>query len=163
MNLKFRQATTDDVSLIGRLANSIWRKHYVDIIPPEQMDYMLNLMYSPDSLLKQISDGHKFTLVHNDETPIGYISLSTKDNKNYFLHKLYVEVDEQGKGIGSSLFTYILKEIPDAETIELSVNRQNYKAVNFYFKNGFVIKEVRDFGIGNGYFMYDFVMIKKIK
>jgi hypothetical protein len=35
----------------------------------------------------------------------------------------------------------------------------NYKAINFYFKNGFTIEKVADFDIGDGYFMNDFVMI----
>jgi hypothetical protein len=39
------------------------------------------------------------------------------------------------------------------------VNRQNYKAINFYFKLGFKIQTVADFDIGNGYVMNDFVMV----
>ena len=45
------------------------------------------------------------------------------------------------------------------QTIRLQVNRMNYKAINFYFKHGFVIEKVADFDIGDGYFMNDFVMI----
>jgi diamine N-acetyltransferase len=162
MDLKFKKASTNDVSLIAQLADRIWRKHYITIITAEQIGFMLNKMYSPESLKKQMNEGHEFTLVYNGEKPIGYISLSTKDNRNYFLHKFYVETTEQGKGIGSSLLKQILKQIPEAETIELTVNRKNFIAINFYFKHGFIIKEVADFDIGNGYFMNDFVMVKKI-
>jgi ribosomal protein S18 acetylase RimI-like enzyme len=163
MNLKFRKASTDDVILIAQLADRIWRKHYITIITLEQIDFMLNTMYSADSLVKQMKEGHQFTLVYNGEIPIGYISLSTNDGKNYFLHKFYVEVNEQGKGFGSQLFLYVLEQMTTAETIELCVNRENYKSVNFYFKHGFVIKKVIDQDIGIGLFMNDFVMIKKIK
>jgi len=45
--------------------------------------------------------------------------------------------------------------------LRLQVNRQNYKAVNFYFKMGFIIESVGDFDIGGGYFMNDFVMVRK--
>jgi ribosomal protein S18 acetylase RimI-like enzyme len=45
--------------------------------------------------------------------------------------------------------------------MRLQVNRKNVKAINFYFKNGFVIEDAKDFDIGSGYFMKDFVMIKK--
>ena len=38
---------------------------------------------------------------------------------------------------------------------------QNYKSINFYFKNGFVIERVADFDIGNNFVMNDFVMIWK--
>ncbi len=161
MKVTFKKATNEDVILIAQLADNIWKRHYSSIIALEQIDYMLKKMYSPESLLKQMEEGHQFTLVYNGSAAIGYISLSSKDVKNYFLHKLYVDVDEQGKGVGSQLFNYVLSQMPNAETIELTVNRQNYKAINFYYKNGFVIKEVADFDIGNGYFMNDFVMIKK--
>lgn len=161
MNLTFRKATEEDVVLIAQLADRIWRRYYTSIISMEQIDFMLKTMYAPESLLKQMADGHKFALVFNEKNPIGYISMSTKDNKNYFLHKFYIESQEQGKGIGTALFDHILNEIGNAETIKLTVNRKNYKAINFYFKNGFVIKEVADFDIGQGYFMNDFIMIRK--
>jgi diamine N-acetyltransferase len=89
--------------------------------------------------------------------------LSKDEKDEYFLHKFYVEVDEQGKGFGTKLFEHIVKELKDARSIRLTVNRKNYKAINFYFKNGFVIDEVADFDIGKGYFMNDFVMLKKLK
>ena len=85
------------------------------------------------------------------------------DGKNYFLHKFYIEVNDQAKGIGSKLFAHVLEQMPNAETIELYVNRENYKTVNFYFKHGFVIKKTIDQDIGEGFYMNDFVMIKKIK
>jgi hypothetical protein len=41
------------------------------------------------------------------------------------------------------------------------VNRYN-KARAFYEKLGFVVIDEKDFDIGNGYFMNDYVMEKKI-
>jgi ribosomal protein S18 acetylase RimI-like enzyme len=163
MKLNYRKAKAEDAPLIAMLADRIWKKHYITIITMEQIGFMLEKMYSAESLVKQMKEGHEFTLVYLDETPVGYISLSTKDNKNYFLHKFYVETNEQAKGIGTRLFSHILSALDNARTIELTVNRKNYKAINFYFRNGFSIKEVADFDIGGGYFMNDFVMIKKIK
>ena len=163
MNLNFKKATKNDAQVINELAVRIWNKHYLSIITQEQIDFMLEEMYSVKNLLLQMDAGHEFTLVLNGDQPIGYISLENKDGKNYFLHKFYVEVEEHGKGVGTKLFDYVLKQIPGAETIELFVNRINYKPINFYFKNGFTIKSVIDQHIGNGFYMNDFVMIKKIK
>jgi len=162
MELSYTKAQKQDAGIIAGLADRIWKKHYIAIITMEQIEYMLNKMYSAESLVKQMEEGQEFTIVSLDEKPIGYISISTKDNENYFLHKFYVEAEEQAKGIGTKLFGHILQTLRSAKMIELTVNRQNYKAINFYFKNGFVIKEVADFDIGNNYFMNDFVMIKKI-
>lgn len=162
MQLTFKKATPNDIPVIAKLADTIWKQYYPSIITQEQIDYMLKKMYTEEQLLKQMQNGHIFTLVYFNDQPAGYVSVSTNDNKYYFLHKFYILVDEHKRGIGTCLFNYLLKQIPLAKTIELTVNRQNYKAINFYFKNGFIIKEVADFDIGNGYFMNDFVMVKSI-
>jgi diamine N-acetyltransferase len=162
MELTYKNATKDDVPLIAELAEKIWKKHYISIITMEQIEYMLEKMYSPDKLIQQMDQGHVFTLILLNKKPIGYISLSSTDNRNYFLHKFYIDTNEQAKGLGTMLLNNVISELKGAETIELTVNRKNYKSINFYFKNGFVIKEVADFDIGNGYFMNDFIMVKKV-
>ncbi len=162
MNLTFKQAGPEDTKLIAQLADKIWRKHYIDIITIDQIEYMLQNMYSADSLKKQMKEGQVFTLVYDSGVPSGYISISSKDNESFFLHKFYIDNEKQRSGIGAALLHYILSTLTTAKTIELTVNRQNYKAINFYFKNGFIIKKIADFDIGNGYFMNDFIMIKYI-
>ena len=159
MDLQFKIAQQQDAELIAGLADRIWRKHYPEIITMEQIDYMLNAMYSKDFLEKQMKEGQEFTLVYDGEMPIGYLSISNKGDGHYFLHKFYVEVQDHRKGIGTALFLYILESKPDLRSIELTVNRANYKSINFYFKLGFHIQRVADFDIGQGYFMNDFVMI----
>lgn len=161
MKIEFRKATRDDIGIIASLAERIWKKHYLPIISMEQIEYMLKNMYSVDNLSLQMDKGHVFTLVTLDQQPVGYISISTEDCKKYFLHKFYIDISEQAKGIGTQLLDQIISTLKGFETIELTVNRANYKAINFYFKNGFIIKEVADFDIGNGFFMNDFVMVKK--
>jgi ribosomal protein S18 acetylase RimI-like enzyme len=160
--LTFRKADKNDAEMIALLADRIWKKHYLPIISVDQIEYMLEKMYSAENLSLQMEQGHSFSIVFIDSLPVGYISLSTKNEKDYFLHKFYIDIDEQSKGIGSRLLSHIIDSIPLAETIELTVNRKNYKAINFYFKNGFSIKEIADFDIGNGFFMNDFIMLKKI-
>ena len=161
MNILFKKAEEKDIATIAALADKIWKEHYTSIISMEQINYMLDKMYSAESLKQQMKDGHQFTLAYIDGAPVGYISISTKDEKNYFLNKLYVDVSTHRKGVGSHLFDYALQELKYVETIELAVNRENYKAINFYFKKGFVIKHTIDLDIGGGFFMNDFLMIKK--
>jgi GNAT superfamily N-acetyltransferase len=162
MKTEYRKATKADTELIAALAERIWKKHYISIITMEQIEYMLKKMYSAESLKEQMDAGQNFTIVYLDGQAIGYIALSKKEEGHYFLHKFYVEVTEQGKGIGTQLFNYIMFELKDAKKVSLTVNRKNFKAINFYFKNGFIISEVADFDIGKGYFMNDFVMVKNI-
>lgn len=164
MGLTFKKATDKDIPVIQDLVDRIWKKHYLPIIGEKQVDYMLAKNYSTESIQKQMKDQQEYTLVYDDEgNAIGYVSLRMKDKNNFFLHKFYLESDQRSKGIGTAVLNHILSTIPETSTIELTVNRQNYKSINFYFKNGFVIKEVADFDIGDGYFMNDFVMLRRPK
>jgi ribosomal protein S18 acetylase RimI-like enzyme len=61
------------------------------------------------------------------------------------------------------MIDHIIKEIQQqgATALQLQVNRHN-KARSFYKKIGFAVMEEADFDIGNGYFMNDFVMEKRL-
>jgi ribosomal protein S18 acetylase RimI-like enzyme len=163
MNLLFKKALKEDAPLINALAVRIWNQHYITIISQEQIDYMLEEMYSVKHLLEQMDSGHQFTIVYNNGVAVGYLSIEEKADKNYFLHKFYIEVNDHGKGIGSELFVHVLDQLKGAKSIELFVNRVNYKSINFYFKHGFVIKKVIDQDIGEGFYMNDYVMIRETK
>src|SRR3954469_18346915 len=101
--ITYKKAGKEDIALIYRLAESIWKKHYISIISMEQIEYMLGNMYSAESLRKQMDEGHVFTLAYENGTAVGYISVSTPDRRNYFLHKFYVSMREQRKGLGTEL------------------------------------------------------------
>ncbi len=161
MSFSILIATPADAELISRLAEKIWKQHYVSIISIEQINYMLDKMYSRDSLIHQMTqEGHCFYIGYESDIPTAYASVSDKDG-DMFLHKFYVDIDKQTVGFGTKLAEEMLRKYPHKKTMQLTVNRQNYKAINFYFKLGFKIERVADFDIGNGYFMNDFVMVKK--
>ncbi len=160
MNLTIRKANLDDVPTIAFLAHKIWNEHYLSIISQGQIDFMLDKMYSAESLTEQMNQGHQFYLVSQENFALGYCSFSKKEEGNYFVNKFYVDVSSHRSGIGTQLLNFVLQQIPDYKTIELAVNRENYKAINFYFKQGFTIKHTFDLEIGEGFYMNDFLMAK---
>lgn len=158
--VKLKEAGTGDISAISELAAMIWRQHYPSIISHEQIDYMLNLMYSAESLKEQMeTKKHRFFLITVSGVTIGFVSASSEKEGEWFLHKFYIDQLKAAKGAGSRAFGELL-DIIGPSVIRLTVNRQNFKSINFYFKNGFIIERVADFDIGNGYVMNDFVMIR---
>jgi GNAT superfamily N-acetyltransferase len=159
--INYKTAGDSDCKLIYDLALEIWNTHYIPIIGQQQVDYMLRTLYSEKSLMKQMKDGQEFTLIFSDDVPIGYFSLSRKGEIS-FLHKFYIDSRQQSKGIGTEVMKEILMRSKGAIAIELTVNRKNFKTINFYFKNGFYIKSVEDFDIGEGFFMNDFIMRKDL-
>jgi GNAT superfamily N-acetyltransferase len=169
--LLIRQGELEDINSIGFLAQQIWPETYGAILSPEQLQYMMNLFYSPASLRKQMmEDRHQFLIVEQEEEAIGFASWGVasggvasggllQEPGAYKLHKLYVLPEQQGKGLGRALLQYIFEAIrPDgARTLRLNVNRYN-KARQFYERMGFVVVKEEDVAIGNGYFMNDYVM-----
>jgi ribosomal protein S18 acetylase RimI-like enzyme len=158
--MQFIQATLKDLDKISDLAHRIWNDHYPEIIGQEQVDYMLQRMYDKESLKKQIASKDQFFLSFDESLNryTGFLSITNQGNGSFFINKFYIDTRLQRSGIGERFFDFFIEEF-SPEVIRLQVNRQNYKAINFYFKNGFTIEKVADFDIGDGYFMNDFVMI----
>ncbi|MBC7694502.1 MAG: GNAT family N-acetyltransferase [Burkholderiales bacterium] len=158
--LNLRKATEKDLDTISKLAKLIWNDHYVQIIGQEQVDYMLDKMYSHKSLVEQINEKkHQFYFIKKDEKDIGFISVSLIKHSEYFLHKFYIDQAQSNTGIGTKLLNLLIETIKP-KLLTLTVNRRNFKSINFYFKNGFKIEKVENFDIGNNYKMNDFVMVR---
>lgn len=83
-----------------------------------------------------------------------------KSDSELFISKFYIDPNSQAKGVGTIVFNKLVSAYPEVTEIRLAVNRKNFKSINFYFKNGFVIESVGDFDIGSGYYMSDFIMKK---
>lgn len=160
-------ATPIDIHLIATIAAPVWHEYYTPIIGQEQVEYMLNNMYSTSALIKQNAEGQNFYFIIDKGEKVGFIAISKKAGGQWFIHKFYLSMDQQNRQLGSKVMTEITHHIlknDDSKTIaiRLTVNRKNFKSINFYFKNGFKIESVEDFDIGNGFYMNDFVMIKSI-
>lgn len=164
--LEIRPCGTENIPIIRSLAFAIWPDAYGDIITPQQMDYMLDMMYSEAALQKQMNSGHQFIIGYYEDQPVAFASYSVAPNNNthYRLHKIYISTAMQGKGVGKHIIQYLLNDIQPkgALTIELNVNRHN-KAKLFYEKLGFSVIRNEDNDIGNGYFMNDYVMQKTLQ
>ena len=159
--ISIRPAEPEDINTIGFLAQQIWPIAYDGIVPADQLQYMLNLIYSPSALRRQMVDErHQFLLVEQGEEAIGFASWgATQDPGIFKLHKLYVLPGQQGKGLGRSMLQFIFGAIgPEGATLlRLNVNRFN-KARQFYEKLGFRVVGEEDVDIGNNYFMIDYIM-----
>ena len=114
------------------------------------------------SLLKQLNElNHHFFLITKSDKEIGFVSISSDNHEDFFIHKFYLDQRYANSGTGTQILSN-LETIFSPKTFSLTVNRQNFKSINFYFKNNFKIKSVEDFDIGNGYVMNDFVMYKTL-
>ena len=165
-------ATLEDRAFIRSVSERTWPSTYGHIISQEQIDFMLDWMYSDESLAAQFEKGHQFYIANLNGAPIGFCSVSAEPNevenknalggnasKQHKLNKLYVLPSAHGTGSGKALLQKAI-EVAKAEgsnSLFLQVNKHN-NAYTFYLKNGFIKESEFKFDIGNGFYMDDFVM-----
>lgn len=161
--LSIRNAILTDIPLIRELTFKVWPQTYAAILSKEQIDYMLEMMYSEVSLQKQMGDGCIFIIVYDETEAIGFASYQEIEPSVFKLHKIYVLTSQQGKATGRFLIDYIISKIQrqGATSLQLQVSRKN-KARNFYEKLGFKVIDEKDFDIGNSYYMKDYIMEIKV-
>lgn len=164
--LVISQATTKDFKIIQEIAYKSWPATYGSILSKEQIDYMLNLFYSEETLLENLNKkGHCFILVFEGNNGLGFASYEHNySNKNVTrLHKIYLLPEAQGKGAGKLLIDSVeeLAKENDSTAISLNVNKFN-KALSFYQKIGFKVVAEEVIELDFGYLMEDYKMEKQL-
>lgn len=166
MKISIQKACLKDVSTIQNIALKTWPDTFENILSHEQIQYMLEWMYNPTSLSKQIADENfYFYLAFIDKIPCGFISAEVNYNHSQTtkVHKLYILPAYQGQGVGKKLVNKILSIATQNNNIKLTLNvNKNNPAKYFYEKIGFILVKEELIDIGNNFFMNDFVFEKLI-
>ncbi len=176
MAFEIRKASPEETGMIRGLAEIAFRETYRDILSAGQIDYMMEWMYSDESLRSQMEEkGNVFYILSVDGSDAGYISLERHKSPPsdlcggivFNLQKLYVLPDYQGLGYGSTLLSFAEEQMrlwsgtASRTFYELNVNRNN-SAVSFYRRHGLSIVREGDFAIGGGFYMNDYIMRKEL-
>ncbi len=163
MKLEVCQFSESDVLIIEKIARDTWPNTFANILSEEQIEYMLNWMYNPSLLAKQMNEGHLFFGAKTKDKWLGFIGMEVVSQKDKVqqlkIHKLYVLPDNQSKGIGFLLMQKAIEVAKNQNvfSITLNVNRFN-KALDFYLRLGMTIEKEENIDIGNGFWMEDYVL-----
>ncbi len=154
---------TYEFEIIEKLADTIWREHYIPIVGKPQIDYMLDKFQSVKAIKEQAVNKYAYYTVFYEELPIGYLSI--KPELEYlFLSKIYILIDYRGKGFGKNIMDFVSEKAKtfSLNKIRLTVNKYNINSIKAYEKMGF--KNIRELvqDIGNGFIMDDFELVKEI-
>ncbi len=166
--IEVTQATPSQLPIIQKIAHDTWPHTFGEILSAAQIAYMLDWMYSLSALEQQITEaGHVFLLAKDTEQAqyVGYASYETnyQQAQKAKVHKIYILPTCQGKGVGQALMNIIQEQATQYgnHTLTLNVNRNN-KAVTFYQKMGFAVVSTENIPIGEGFWMEDYVMEKRL-
>lgn len=86
-----RKATVADCELIHKMAKEVFPATYKEILSPEQLDYMMDWMYTPSNVRKQMEEeGHVYSIAYKENEPCGYVSIQQQEKDVFHLQKIYV-------------------------------------------------------------------------
>jgi len=164
-DIEFIKIHKKDIADLQADAKNIWRKCNVDIISSEQVEYMLDWMYSEETIQREIEhENIDYYFIFNDGIKFGFCSIGPYVAGRAKLHKLYIYPEFHGKGFGSAslLKIFDLAQKQGYDSICLNVNKNNLSAIKSYERNGFVKEKSIVNDIGSGYVMDDYIMLKNL-
>lgn len=159
--MKITKATIENIPLIKEIAEKSWRKHYPGILSNEQIEYMLEQMYSETELKNHFENpNYHYYLLGDEEKTLGIMGFENHyQEKTTKLHRIYLLEEAKGKGVGKFAINFLKNQAKESgdQRIILNVNKQN-PSYYFYVSQGFKVYEEGVFEIGNGYVMDDYLM-----
>jgi diamine N-acetyltransferase len=162
--IEVRLAAKEDLWQVRELAQLIFPVTYENIVAAGQVNYMMNLFYTPEALLSQLESGQVFLIIYFEGKAVGFASYTRlNERRDFKLNKIYLDNRMQGKGLGRFLLYDVIRRIKSegGRSLQLNVNRFN-KAVGFYRNMGFNVLKEELLDIGGGHYMDDYVMEIKI-
>ena len=162
--LDFRPAAAADIPLLRDLACRTWRLSYQEMISPEQIEYMLEWMYSAEKIAEEMAGGVLWEVALSDGVPIGYLSLVFYGTHHAELSKLYLLPEHQGRGFGQQMLAHSLDlaAARGCAELRLRVNKNNTRALRAYERAGFTVTDALVADIGGGFVMDDYVLARPI-
>jgi len=159
--LQIREAcNAEDYELIARLADTIWREHYIPIIGEGQVSYMLDRFQSARAIGQQAASGMRYFVLWHEGQPVGYCAYEIR-GEDLFLSKIYVLQSLRGKGLGKAALQFVADQArqENCRRITLTVNKFNSSSIAAYTRMGFRQGPPVQQDIGGGYIMDDYLMI----
>ena len=159
--LTVRRIDEEGIPAIRRIAAVAFPATYRDLLSPGQLDYMMEWMYSEESLRGQFRAGHVWFVVSADGEPCGYVSVERQGGRLFHLHTIYALPRFQGIAAAVRLFrgpvAYGLSVCPVPRRAERYVNRPHARLATHHLL-GLRHPREGDFPIGGGYWMNDYIM-----
>ncbi|WP_265131675.1 GNAT family N-acetyltransferase [Chryseobacterium oranimense] len=161
--MKLKKGTEKDIPLIRDLARRSWESAYVGIISQEQIEYMLDKMYSDEEILSQFQNPDYHYYLIFDENNNSFEGFMGYEN-NYEagttkLHRIYLVPESKGKGFGKEALIFLKDKVSESgnERIILNVNKVN-SAKKFYESQGYRVYDEVVLDIGGNFVMDDYLM-----
>ena len=152
--------TQQEFNQLAELANEIWHEYFVQLLSPEQIDYMVDKFQSLPALERAIhEEGYLYFLLYEEGNLLGYCGIHP-EKERVFLSKLYLHQSQRGKGLSSLLMNQVIEYAKGhgKKAIYLTCNKHNPHSLDVYRAKGFYEIDAVKTEIGHGFIMDDYVL-----
>lgn len=157
--IEIQKATLNDLEILQKISIQTFTETFAAVNTPDNIANYINDSFNTKQLTTELSNRNSmFYLAYSNAVVVGYLKINlgdaqteTHDQNALEVHRIYVLQTFHGKSIGQLLLNEAKKlaENNGIASIWLGVWEENYRALQFYAKNGFVVFDQHVFTLGN--------------
>jgi ribosomal protein S18 acetylase RimI-like enzyme len=157
--IEIQKATLNDLEILQKISIQTFTETFAAVNTPDNLANYINDSFNTEQLTTELSNRNSmFYLAYSNAVAVGYLKINfgdaqteTHDQNALEVHRIYVLQTFHGKNIGQLLLNEAKKlaENNGITSIWLGVWEENYRAIQFYAKNGFVVFDQHVFTLGN--------------
>ena len=158
-NYVVRKASLEDIELLQKLGRQTFHETFRDSNTPENLNKYLEENFNFRQLTKELNkQGSEFFIAWQGDAPVGYLKINTGEAQLEFkkademeIERIYVLKAFWGKFAGQHLLDFALSlgRKQNLHKVWLGVWEENFRALRFYEKNGFLPFSSHDFIVGD--------------
>ncbi len=158
-SLEIKKATVKNLTALQLIGRQTFSETFAAVNSEENMLKYLEESFADKKLTAELNNPNShFYLAELDNKVIGYLKLNTGNaqtekqaNNALEIERIYVAKEFHGQKVAQALYAQALEtaEKLNATYIWLGVWEKNFRAVNFYTKNGFVQFDTHIFRLGD--------------
>lgn len=157
--IEIQKATLNDLEILQKISIQTFTETFAAVNTPDNLANYINDSFNTKQLTTELSNRNSmFYLAYSNAVAVGYLKINfgdaqteTHDQNALEVHRIYVLQTFHGKNIGQLLLNEAKKlaENNGITSIWFGVWEENYRALQFYAKNGFVVFDQHVFTLGN--------------
>ena len=157
--IEIRKATVSNLETIQNISSQTFKETFAAVNTPENISNYVKESFNLKQLETELNNANsQFYIAYSDSEAVGYLKINFGDaqtesiNENALeVQRIYVLQNFHGKNIGQLLLDDVKKiaKSSGVDSVWLGVWEENYRALRFYTKNGFVVFDKHVFIMGN--------------
>lgn len=158
-DINIQKVTINDINELQKIGRQTFSETFSGDNSEEDMRKYLDENFSSEKLTAELNNkDSEFYFAVLDNAVIGYLKLNfgasqteLKDNKALEIERIYVPKEYHGQKVGQLLYEKAIQVARQKEVnyVWLGVWEENFRALSFYKKNGFVEFDKHIFRLGN--------------